>query len=54
MIDIADKFCIKYLKDKTITEKCNPGKVECSYNRDDNEVVSVKILAFVEAKRGGE
>ncbi|KAF3046279.1 hypothetical protein E8E11_003097 [Didymella keratinophila] len=51
MIDIVDKFCTDYLKGKTITKKWNSGKVERSYNGDDNEVVLVKIVAFVEAKK---
>jgi chitinase len=52
MISAADNFCNNFLKGKTITEKWNPGTIKQTFDIDSNEVVSVEIIAFVEAKAG--
>jgi chitinase len=52
MINAADQFCDQNLKGKTITENWNPGVIKKSFDREPSEVVSVEILAFVEALPG--
>ncbi|KAF2032665.1 hypothetical protein EK21DRAFT_86973 [Setomelanomma holmii] len=51
MITTSDQFCEQNLKGKTITEDWNPGVIKL-FNRIDNEVVNVEIIAFVEALPG--
>jgi chitinase len=54
MVNAADAYCERSLKGHTVWEKWNPGELKSSFSRDDNEVVPVEIISYVEAKEGCE
>ncbi|EAT76454.1 hypothetical protein SNOG_16082 [Parastagonospora nodorum SN15] len=54
MINAGDAYCERSLKGHTVWEKWNPGELKSPFSRDDNEVVSLEIVSYVEAKEGCE